>query len=373
MIRVLQVVNNTNQGGIENLLMNLYRNMDRKKVQFDFLKTTFDKGYFDEEILSLGGRIHCVPKGTDGILKQRVAIGNFFSKNPDYKIVHHHLSALHNCSVLSLAKRAKVPIRIAHSHNSTGVGGLLKVLHEFNKLRINKIATDTFSCSDLASAWLFGKSKLAEKTIVLNNAIDTAKFKFDAEKRKQKRSELGFSGETVIGHIGRFAHQKNHEFILRVFAEYLKMDAQAKLVLVGTGELKEGIEKLASELQILSNVLFLGVRKDTSELLSAFDLFLMPSRHEGFPVTLVEAQSSGLPCLVSNTVTQQVAITERVHFYPLETAAIDWAKALLEMSCGIRVDGSEEMKEKGYDIGQVATELCEFYSEKLKICQGEIC
>lgn len=355
-VRILHVVVNMNRGGAETLLMNLYRHIDRSKVQFDFL--TCKPGVFDEEIMRLGGRVFRIPYVTDvGHLKFIRQVREFLLNNPEYKIIHSHMDKMSGL-VLKAAKKARVPIRIAHSHNTESEGGVLARLYKwYAGSKVKKVATHFYACSDKAAQWLFGKQE--RNAHILNNGIEIEQFKFSKLTRMTVREELRISAHApVIGHIGRFSVQKNHLYLLDVFAKVLQQVPDAVLVLVGDGYERKRIARKIAELKIEHHVKLLGVRKDIPQLLHAFDLFVFPSIHEGLPVTLIEAQGTGLPCVISNNITAEVDMgMGLIHYLSLNNQH-EWITHILSMlkSNSTRMIKTQALREKGYDIKKTAVQ-----------------
>jgi len=356
-IRILHVVVNMERGGAETLIMNLYRNVDRNKVQFDFL--TCKDGIFDGEIEKLGGIVHRIPYVTDvGVIGYIKELNDFFSNHP-YTIVHSHMDKMSGF-VLRSAKKAGIPHTIAHSHNTSSEGTLAaKVFKTIAGSLILKSATELLSCSKAASQWLFQSRASSAK--ILKNGIDLERFSYSDNKRNLLRGELGFSrNDILLGHVGRFYKQKNHHFLIRVFYQVQKSNPLAKLVLVGEGELKNEIKQLVQQLGIKEKVFFLGSRGDVNDLLQAFDLFVFPSLHEGLPVTLIEAQGAGLPCFISDKITKEVDMEAGLaQFLPLEEAK--WVEALQNSNFPNRENTAFELKAKGYDIKETAKWLESYY------------
>ncbi|WP_431800784.1 glycosyltransferase family 1 protein [Halobacillus andaensis] len=354
-LRVLHVVVNMNRGGAETLLMNLYRNIDRSKVQFDFL--TCKPGVFDREIEELGGTVHRIPYVTDvGHRGYKKALKGFFKAHP-YKIVHAHMDKMSGI-VLQEAEKAKVPVRIAHSHNTQSEGGMLTKLYKnYAASNIHRSATHKFACSQSAAEWLFGPQ--SSQVYLLKNGVDCQRFLYSAEKRMRVREKLNISPATfVVGHIGRFNHQKNHTFILEVFYKFLNTHNNSVLLFAGDGALRSKIEAKSKLLGIEDKVKFLGVREDVDELLQAFDLFLFPSLHEGLPVTLIEAQNAGLPCLITDTITKEVDMgMGLVEHFPLSHME-SWLTAMKKAAAAqnSRVVDTALLKRNGYDIKQSAVQ-----------------
>lgn len=373
-IRILQVLTIMNLGGAETMIMNYYRHVDRKKVQFDFMLHREERGFFDDEIESLGGKIYRMPpispKNYSGYKSK---LNAFFDAHPEYTIVHSHLNALSSI-ILKVAKNKGIPVRIAHSHlavepyvikkifkkNTDIVATIKDSIQSLVRHKVPKYANHYFACGVKAGEWLFGKAN-AEKVKVINNAINSSLFIFDEKKSQEVKKRLNISNKKVIGHVGRFNEQKNHFFLIKIFNEICKKNKDTILVLIGTGNLMQQIKAKVKELNIEDRVLFLGLQKNIPELLQAFDFFLFPSLYEGLPVTLIEAQASGLPILTSSTVTTEVNITGLVNFMELDTPEKQWADEVLNRINYKRKDTSTEIKNGGYDIYENAIQLQNFY------------
>ncbi|PPA69241.1 glycosyltransferase family 1 protein [Jeotgalibacillus proteolyticus] len=361
-VRVLHAVVNMNRGGAETLIMNLYRNIDRSKVQFDFL-TSFE-GVFDEEITSMGGRIYRIPYVTKaGHLQYLKSLEEFFKQHP-YKIVHSHMDKMSGF-VLRAAARAGVPSRIAHSHNTSSEGGpIIKAYKWMAGKNIPKYATQFYACSSKAAEWLF--TKRSAQSLILKNGVECDRFTFSPKIREQMRKSLNLAESSfVIGHIGRFNHQKNHNFLLKVFSEFSRIHPEAHLLLAGGGALQGQIEKRIKELELTEKVHLLGIREDIPSLLQAFDAFAFPSLHEGLPVTLIEAQCSGVPCLISEAITDEVDLGCGLIEKRVITDSKSWVEALSAVKQNKRTRRTDLMKiyEKGYDIRQTAVNTQKAYIE----------
>lgn len=364
MIRILHCVHGMNRGGIETFIMNIYRCLDRTKLQFDFLVNTKEKCDYDDEIKALGGRIYYVPGRREGLLKSKIKTNEFFQKHKEYKIVHVHMSSLSNISILSAAKKNAIPCRIIHSHSTKVSGNKIHiVLHKLNKLFISTLATNYFACSNTAAKWMYPKKLyLNQKYKIVKNGIEPEKFNFNLNVRIQKRNELGISNRFVIGHIGRFHPVKNHHFLIDIFYEIYKIDKSALLLLVGEGNLRSEIENKVENLGLKNNVMFLGVRSDIPELLQAMDAFVLPSFYEGLPVVLIEAQATGLKCYTSkNVVTNESNVCNLVEFISIKDSAETWAKKILENRYYKRIQTQKMIKDSGYDIRIVAKEIEDLY------------
>lgn len=356
-IRVLQVVTYMNRGGLETMLMNYYRNIDRSKIQFDFLEHRPGKHDYTDEILSLGGKIFKVPSvnplNTNNYLTE---IDNFF-KEHRYDIIHVHLDCMSKY-ILKYAKKNNVQVRIAHAHSSSQEKDVKYLIKLYSKLGIPKYATNLFACGYKAGKWTFGNRKFD----VINNAIDVNQFKFNKEISLSKKEELNLSGKFVIGHIGRFNSVKNHSFLIEIFNEIIKLNNQSVLVLVGEGPLQEEMQKKVDELGLSNSVMFLGLRNDISEILQAMDVLVFPSLFEGVPLTLIEAQASGIPCVVSANVSKEAKITDKFDFVPLKTTTFNWVNEIIKYNNFSReMNSIKKIKNAGYDIIESTLMLEKFY------------
>lgn len=362
-LRVLQVVTNMDRGGLETMLMNYYRQIDRTRVQFDFLTHRESKAAYDDEIRALGGNIYHVPRLVPWSRSYKRALDSFFAAHPEYAIVHVHQDCL-SAVALQAAKKRGVPVRIGHSHTANQNRDMKYPIKLFYKRFIPRYATALMACSRKAGEWMFGGAPFS----VLPNAIDAASYRFDPETRVRVRAALSLQPQTLtVGHVGRLAPEKNHTFLLDIFAELLKLRPDARLLLVGEGTLEGDIRRKAETLGIADKIVFTGVRSDVNELLQAMDVFVLPSHYEGLPVTIVEAQAAGLPCLISDNISSECILTgDLVDRLPLSGGAVVWAEKLLEKCGAPRTDRRAEIAEHGFDIVTEAKKLQEFYSNARK-------
>lgn len=353
-IRILHIVTYMGRGGLETMLMNYYRAIDRTKVQFDFLTHRDFRADYDDEIEALGGKIYRLPSLNPFSRSYLGALDRFFAEHPEYRIVHSHLDCM-SAIPLKAAKKHGVPVRIGHAHNSNQPRDAKYLLKLFYKRLIARNATQLFACSDEAGRWMFGDADFR----VLNNAIDAGRYAFDPAVRGEVRHELDLPADAlVVGHVGRFDPQKNHRFLVEIFE---KMPEDARLLLVGDGVLRPDVEQQAEALGIRDRVLFTGVRTDVDRLLQAMDVFLMPSLFEGLPVSIVEAQAAGLPCLISDKVPIECKKTELVTQIPLEASPAEWAEAVLSAAEAPRGDTLAQIREAGFDIRANAEWLQNYY------------
>lgn len=364
-IRVLHNIVLMDPGGIETLVMNLYRHIDREKLLFDFLVHRPQEGFYEKEIQNYGGKIYRTqpfhPLKTKEFEKECMKI---FSEHPEYEVFHAHQEL--NLWTLKYAKKAGISTRIAHSHNAKTVLNLKYFFLRYEQMFIKEYCTDMFMCSTPAGEWSYGKKAVADGQVrLIKNGIETERFQYNKKIRSEVRKELKLEGKTVIGHVGRFMQQKNHDFLLEIFQIIHKKNPNTVLVLCGEGRLEENIRKKANELKISDSVKFLGVRKDTDRIYQAYDLFLFPSLWEGLPLTGIEAQTAGLPILMSDVIAPETIVTDNVTTYSLRNTAEQWAdQALKILGSYKRTDCRNQVVKAGFDIRETAEWLQEFYIER---------
>lgn len=359
MKKVLMVVHGMNRGGVENFIMNLYRDIDRELIQFDFVIHSDKKCDFDDEIKELGGTVYHCPDyrivNHIGYCKWWKA---FFTSHPDYRIVHSHLDSSANIH-LRIAKKFKC-VTIAHSHSSDEGFGIKAFVKSILKIGFNNCCDYKFACSSEASKWLYGNK--ADEAIIIKNGIDTKKYVFNAKIRNELREGWNISeDEVVLGHIGRLDKNKNHTFILDILKEFNELGISSTFVSAGKGEELNSLLDKANHLDLEKKVLFLGLREDIPKILQAFDIFIMPSVYEGLPVSSIEAQASGLKCLLSDVITRETDITGNVEFLSLDKSSKEWAEQISKMLPYERKDTSSKIIESGYDIKTTSKQLTEFY------------
>ncbi|MFA0336026.1 MULTISPECIES: glycosyltransferase family 1 protein [unclassified Vibrio] len=359
-IRVLHVLAGLNSGGTESFIMNVYRNIDRNKIQFDFLLRQDSDPCTVKEVVAMGGRIYTLPPFPKKILGNYLELKRFFKERAaEYQVVHVHCNSLIYIAPLFEAKKYNIPCRIVHSHNTQGANfRFVKYIHKFNKIRIKKLVTERFACSKLAGDWMFNDSFK-----VINNAIDVNKFKFNLQDREQIRKEFGIHGKFVIGHIGRFVEQKNHEFLVNIFHEVAKLDNDAVLLLIGEGPLQSKIRSKVEIEGLSEKIIFADSRKDIPNLLSAMDVMVLPSNFEGLGIVLVEAQASGIKAITSKDVVPlEAKTTDLLEYLPLGAPVQLWAdKILSNKEPYIRDDKFVEIKANGYEISDLVERLQSFY------------
>lgn len=354
-IRVAQVVGKMVGGGVESVVMNYYRHIDRSKVQFDFLVDEDSTCVPEEEITSLGGRVFRVPPYQHPIRYRHELIR--LMREQQWPIVHSNINTL-SVFPLSAAKKAGVPVRIAHSHSTMGKGEFAK---NAMKLALRPFAnvypTVRFACGHYAGEWLFGKN---HDFTVIPNAIELDKFRFDPTVRQETRKELGIADDTfLIGHVGRFMPQKNQTFLVDLLADLLPSRSNTMLVFVGEGPDKAEVQQHAEELSVAEHVMFLGQRSDVNRLYQAFDVFCLPSLYEGLCLVGVEAQRAGLPCLFSDAITREVDVTGTSRFMPIDSYE-EWSSSISALEPGTRIDSSDKAF-SDYDISENARKLTSMY------------
>ena len=363
-IRVLHIVTYMGRGGLETMLMNYYRHIDHNKVQFDFLVHRDFEADYDAEIHELGGKIYHISRLIPWSHVYREQLKCFFQEHPEYKIVHVHQDCLSSVA-LQCAKECGVPVRIAHSHNSNQDKNWKYIVKRYYMTKIPIYATDLLACSNAAGKWMFGE-KLFQ---VLHNAININDYRYSTKISQKVRKQFNIDNEIVIGHVGRFDSQKNHEFLIDIFVECVKKNPDVMLMLVGDGEGKRKIEEKVKRIGISSKVIFTGVRTDVNELMQAMDVFVFPSRYEGLPVTMIEAQAAGLPCVISDHISEECIVTsDLISVKKLSGPASEWAECILEKVKGGRRDALEEIEKSGYDIEIEAKKLEQIYLEKYDKC-----
>lgn len=361
-IRILHVVTYMGRGGLETMIMNYYRQMDRTKVQFDFLVHRDFRADYDDEIERLGGRIYRIGRLIPWSRAYQRALDAFFAAHPEYRVVHVHQDCL-SAVILKAAQRHGIPVRIAHSHNSSQDKNLKYLIKLYYKRQIPRHATALFACGKDAGDWMFGGAQYT----VVNNAIDAAQYRYRQAHAREVRQALGIAEDAfVIGHVGRFSAVKNHVFLLDVFDQLRRENEHAMLLLVGDGELRSSMEEKTKAMELEDRVLFTGVRSDVCDLMQAMDVFVFPSLYEGLPVSLVEAQAAGLPCVISDGVPEACMLTDLVQRVSLEESARQWAERILAARATVRRDRYDEIAASGFDIVSSAAWLQQYYIDQWK-------
>lgn len=362
-IRILHENVIMDPGGIETQLMRIYRNIDRNKVQFDFLVHRHQKGAYDDEINDLGGKVHyTAPFNPLFYNRYMESMRKVFDEYPFYKVmvVHSELAL----GPLIVAKEKNVPVRICFSHNNQNRINLKRFFLEYEKLYLKKYCTDMFAVSELAARYTFGNKVVDRKQVkIVKNGIIINDFIFDLNERNQLRNELHLDSKCIIGHIGRFMDQKNHMFLLDIFRELLNIRGDVHLVLVGEGRLELHIRDKIKSLGLDDYVTILGRRMDVGSLMKAMDCFVFPSFYEGFGNVIMEAQAASLPVVMSSVISDEVIFSESVHKMSLEKNAKQWAFKVNEIlkENKKRVNMYDVVSKAGYNILDTAKWYEDYY------------
>ena len=358
MVRVLYINGNVmKRGGIEAFMMNYFRYMDPSKVHIDFLVHGYEKGVYDDEIIADGSQIYHVPTKSRHPLKYQKALQTLF-ETEHFDIVHSHLDAMSGW-VLKIAKKCGVPVRIAHSHNTNHLTNnpIKRLVNEYYRKQIPRYATDLFACSQAAGEWLFGTNA---KFKVINNAIDIDKYKFSEKKREAIRKQYGWNNKYVIGHVGRFDYQKNQEFLIPVLKQIRQECKNTVLVFVGEGKTMQFVKESVHKNELDQSVEFLGSRDNVNEIYNAFDVFVLPSRFEGLGIVAVEAETNGLPCLLSDQIPSDVKICDNVTMLSIQNSEC-WARMLEKKVYKRNPDNFREIEKAGYSLCDEAEKLQDLY------------
>lgn len=364
MIRVLHFIPAFNMGGMESLVMSLYRNIDRQKVQFDFLVETKNNLNVFDEIKSMGGNIYRI---TDVNKYNPISyiskIANFFKENGEkFNILHCH--NYERGPVISYyAKKYGINHRIFHAHTNSMDDVRFRQLKRILMRVNNFLSTDFLASSKESGDFYFSKDK--KKFIVFKNSIDVNSFTFNKEIRIKLKKELNLSDEFVIGHTGRFTYAKNHSRIIEIFKILNKKVPNSKLLLIGDGPLREELESLVDKYSLSSSVIMTGTKDNINDYLQVMDVFLLPSFFEGFCISLLEAQASGLPCIVSKNIPKEVELTNLVEKLDLEDNNDLWVAKIEDKQSFLRINHSSSIITNGYDTKENAKKLQKFYFDTI--------
>ncbi len=345
--RVLQVVTTMDRGGIETMIMNHYRTIDRNKIQFDFLVHRVCRGAYDDEIESLGGKIYrAFPIRPWNYHLYFKWLNNFFKEHHNYVAVHAHIQE-NSGFALKYAAKYGIRNRLSHSHSTLTTFDSKYIFRMYAKKYINKYATNRISCGKVAGDSLFSPKF---KYLIFKNAINSPLFTYNKDIRLLVRQELNLTDDFIIGNIARFNPSKNHDFVIDVFLKILKQISNAKLIFVGDGPTRILCEERAKKEGISDKIIFLGNRNDVYKIVQAIDVILFPSLFEGIPVSIIEAQAAGLPCILSDTIDPESAITPNVEFYSLNAPIEEWVDAVISKRNLNRTDTTHYIKSAGYDV-----------------------
>lgn len=369
MMRILHITEVLEPAGIESFIMNMYQHTDTSRVQFDFLVTRNQPEYYDQQIEEMGGKKYTIDHTSTGntllrVIREAKSLYHFLKEHP-YRVIHLHTCTPLRSVYLIAAKAAGVPVRIIHSHSAEVSGKSLfkRMIYFITGNLIPLYGTHFFACSKAASRWLYPRRIWQKnKDRVFYNGIDPQRFAFSEADRAKYRKELGVENAFVLVHTGRFLPQKNQSFLIDIFAQLLAVCPNARLLLLGKGDLRSQVEEKAIRLGLHDKVNFLGVRSDVAQVLSAADCYVMPSLYEGLPVAGVEAQCNGLPCIFSDNVTDEVALSAQVSFLSLDAPISTWVEAILACRELPRdTNACQAVCDAGYDVNRCAQELSDFY------------
>lgn len=366
-VRVLNMFTIMDRGGAETMVMNYYRQIDRTKVQFDFMVHREQRGAYDDEIEALGGRIfRMIPIHPQNFGAYRKQLQKFFSEHTEYKIIHSHMSELGYFAFME-AEKLGVPVRICHAHSYPHEYDLKMIVRNYFKRKMLPHITHMFTCGDKAGKWLYGKKNF-DKCIQLNNAIDTDKFIYSPDTDREIRKELGLEDKYIVGHVGRFIMAKNHEYLVNIFEQILKRKKNAVLLLVGKGgPLEEKTKAVVKAKQLEDKVIFLGLRDDVYRVAQCFDVFVFPSVYEGISVTVMENQAAGNLCFISSEIPQQCVITDNVVSISNKEKPEIWAEEIISRTENYKKSNMKSQIVKAeYDIVSNAKWLEEFYLNEYK-------
>ena len=364
MVKVLHVFHCMDRGGAETMIMNLYRNIDRNKLQFGFIVHQSREGEYDSKIRQLGGELYIVPEFRGyNITSYKKKFREIFENHPEYTIVHGHMQSKAAIYMHEANRMGK--ITISHSHTISSGKGLKAIIKCMLQYPIRYEADYLFACSILAGKWLYGKTNVKKHKIdLIYNAVDIEQFRYHPQKRIAIRKRYGLEDHLVVGHVGRFIYEKNHELLIDIFHQFHKQHPDSILILLGNGEEEEKIKRKVREMKLNANVKFLGVQENVNEWMQAMDIFLLPSRCEGLPVVVVEAQVSGLPCVISEPITDEVMV-HCVKKCPLKADMEQWVK-VMENSLSEKSDrekAADIMSQTGFNIKTAAMVLQKKYLE----------
>lgn len=357
--RILHVVHSLQRGGMESRIMDIYRHIDREKYQYDFYIESGRKGIFDDEVINLGGRIFYRDGDSPINIPRFKMFHNFLESHPEYIIIcaYNQWSGWY----LKQAKKQGVPIRIANSRTSIETKSIKNAIKTISKINVNKYATHRFAVSHRAAIWLFGDKTVKKGQVkIWPNAIDTKKYIFTNKIRDEVRKELGLVDDLVVLHVGNLRYEKNHPFLIDVFNDILKIHPNAQLVLAGRGNF-DIIKDKINKYDIRSKIHYLGERNDIDRLLQAGDFFIFPSFYEGFPGAVLEAECSGLKCIISDSITEEVMVTDHIIALPLSIGSNEWAKSIETFGDVNRANAWEAVKNAGYDIQNLVERIEMFY------------
>lgn len=362
MIRILHVLGGLNLGGAESMVMNLYRAIDRTEIQFDFVIHKNEKQAYEDEILEMGGTIYRFPQfSLKNSCKLTYVWNKFFREHPEYKVMHSHVRSYASLYI-PIAKKYGIKT-IIHSHSTSNGQGFSAMVKSVLQYPLRYQADYLFACSENAGRWLYGKSVCKKSNYrIIPNAINTKQYAYSEIVRNEMRKQLGIENKFVIGHVGRMTDAKNHMFLLKIFSELLKIRNDSILLLIGDGELRYSVEKEIERLNIQENTMVLGNRMNTEAYYQAMDVFVFPSLWEGLGIVLIEAQTAGLKCVISEKIPKEINLnTGLIEVLKLQESEKKWARIISNLRLENRKGQREAACMAGYDIEKNAREIEKFY------------
>lgn len=365
MIKVLHYVGVMNRAGAETFIMNMFRSIDKKNYKFDFLCTVRKKGDYDNEIKELGGEMFYVDLSKKNGVFRHIENYNILKHEFKKYILKYDVIHIHTYHAFDMYIPTKAAVMagfkkvIAHSHSNSADGHM--ILHKIFRNKLSKLSIVKMACTDEAWKWMFSKGE----EVIIGNGINAVNYKYSNLKRIEKRKEFGIGNEIVIGHVGRFDPVKNHTYLIDVFFEFNKKHPTSKLLLIGKGREYKNILEKCKSYNIDQQVIFAGVRDDVNELLQAMDVFVFPSTYEGFGIAIIEAEASGLPCVVSDNVPNDVDVCCVKHI-SLNESAYKWSVAIEETMAQTIYRENEYNKiiAAKYDVKENCERLMEIYAKK---------
>lgn len=363
MVKILFLSGSLAQNGTEMFMMNVLRSIDRNLFHIDFCITNGEITPNRKEAESLGCKVFVLPSRRENFIKSAIAFTNFFRKHgAEYNAIHWNGGNLSSILVFILAWFYKIPVRIVHAHSSSAVGLHNRVLHNLNRRLIPYLCNRLFACSPEASRFFYRSNP----SVIINNGIDVNKFDYNLDVRKRVRNDLRIADDTILlGHVGRFDDNKNHAFMLDLFESFHREHVNSAFVFVGNGITFNKIKEEAAQKGLQDFIIFTGSRNDVNELMQAMDCFIMPSKFEGLPFVLIEAQCAGLPCVISDTISKEVNITDNVHFVSLSSDAQNWSLIINNVLLNTtRESKANVIIKKGFSITDTVSTLQDIYSNK---------
>lgn len=368
-MKILHELGNLDGGGVARLLFDYYKFMDHDKIKFDFvISDQIENGILEQPLKEMGCTIYKLPSLKKNMKERLKKLDNIIHHG-NYDAVHTHIAA-RSCFILSIAKKYKVPVRIAHSHIAyENISKRRKLLNRIFLNRSKQLATDLFACGRDAGKYMWGEKAVFDgKVNIMTNAVNTKNFLYSSEIAEKYKTEMGFTDKKIVGIVGRLEKQKNHNFLLDIFDHICRKEGDKYILLIiGRGSEEETLKIKCKKLGLEKQVYFMGIRDDVNKLLNIIDVFVLPSFYEGLPVVLIEAQANGVKEIVSDTVTDETAVTDLIEFVSLKCSANVWAERIIKASqkVNIREKYADEVNAAGYDIICQSRKMQEYYLSRI--------